>query len=477
VWDNLSADRAVPSGATSLEVDDLILERYRAIEQIAEGGQSVVWRVKDERLDRLACAKVFNGAALEASVRKVVERGFLDEAFLLARLAHPSALQILDFGFFTPPLGGRLATPVQICELVENGTLTDWMRNKGALAPAEVLGLLMPVASVLAELHDMGFVHLDVKPQNILLRVVLGERHAKLADFGIARPIGTTAVGGDGVLMYSVNWASPEQLVGDRLGPESDVYSLALVALNALTGKPLFREPDPDQGYRLRRYAAELIADALAEAELPDSLALTFQEACHFDAEMRIKNVHEFAHRLQAGLGLLRGRPAAPAPFNWQPAPEASRAIATPLWSLALDQPCPTVAGRQLAFVRLAPSADLSVARGTARLRLSLLASAADRSTLHVQGLNCFVRLAGGRASAAITLERGAAIELCSPTGARLAGADVVFAAAGPRRSLLTLEQERLIVAAAEGPLLMVDFGRHEHCFLVHGDARPRPMT
>ena len=476
MWDNPSGAQGGSSGATSLEAGDLILERYRAIEQIAEGGQSVIWRVKDERLDRLACAKLFDGSALDPGVRQVVERGFLDEAFLLARLAHPSALQILDFGFFAPP-GGGPATPVQICELVKDGTLTDRIRSQGALTPAAVLGLLMPVASVLAELHDMGVVHLDVKPQNILLREVRGEHHTKLADFGIARPIGTTAVGGDGVLMYSVNWASPEQLVGDRLSAESDVYSLALVALNALTGKPLFREPDPDQGYRLRRYAADLIADALAEAELPASLALIFQKACHFDAEMRIKDVHEFARGLQAGLGLLRDRPAAPAPLDGQPAPEASRAIAAPLWSLALDQPCPTVAGRQLAFARLAPSADLSVARGTARLRLSLLASAADRNTLHIQGLNCFVRVAGGRASAAITLERGAAIELCSPTGARLAGAAVVFAAAGPRKSLLTLEQERLIVAAAESPLLMIDFGRQEHCFLVHGDARPSPMT
>jgi serine/threonine protein kinase len=468
---------------------DLLLGRYRAIELIAEGGQSLIWRVTDERLKRPACAKAFHGAAFSTSVRRIVEQAFVEEAYLLARFAHPAALEIYDFGILE-----SAGVPVQICELVNGGPLSDWVAREGPLAPADVLGLLPPMVRVLAELHDSGIVHLDVKPQNILIRRGSGHCHPKLADFGIARPIGSSSAGDGGVLMYSVNWAAPEQLIGERLSPATDVYALALVVIFALTGKRVFGEPDPDQGYRLRRYTDDLIAETLAEAGLPDAAVAVLQAACRFEPDARIGDITEFGRQLEDALAPVASRPAISlggppinlggsiggSPINLGGSPagppgargESTRAVATPLWSLALDRPCPEVAGRQLQFLPLEPTADLNAAGGAARVRLSLVDSSGDRCALHMQGLNCFVAAAGGRPSPALTLAHGAAVELFSPRGDRVSRADVAFAAAGPSKSVVTLGQERLVIAAANTPIVMLDFGRDGGCFLVHGKVR-----
>ena len=273
---------------------------------------------------------------------------------------------------------------------------------------------MLPICRALAELHRGGVVHLDVKPQNILLGRTAGRPFSKLADFGIAQRIGSTpSMSPSALLMYSVNWAAPEQLIGETVSPGCDVYSLALVTVYALTGRLVFQETDGVQGYRVRRFADQIIRDLLACCGFPAGVLALMLEACSFEPESRLTDVQEFGRRLEAvfdapewsaasdgdttAVGPLGGAArdrSAPALDPWP----ADRIAAAHLWSLSPDRPCPEVAGRRLQFLSLAGEADVALADGS-RLRLSLLPAHAGRPGLHVKGLTCFVAAAGGRPS------------------------------------------------------------------------------
>jgi len=508
--------RRVPSAPPEppIAVGDLLLDRYRALELIAEGGQSLVYRVEDELLQRQACAKVFHVPGLEPAAAGIVERSFVAEAYLLSRLSDPGALQIYDFGFVPARREGGAPVPFQICELVTDGPLSELVKRRGALSPPEVLTVILPICRALAELHGAGVVHLDVKPQNILLRQgsrgdqqtagPIGVGWTKLADFGIAQTIGSTPALNEGaLLMYSVNWAAPEQLVGDRVGPACDVYSLALVTIYALTGRLVFHQTDAVEAYRLRRYADDMIQETLTGCGFPEEVVSVLREACSFEPEQRLDDVLEFGRRLEEALEplqwplrtslglddadtdpdqppLMEADLAADSEGLRNPAVEqveAGRVAAAHLWSLSPDRPCPVIAGRRLQFLALAPEADLAPKNGAARLRISLVPSANDRPGLHIKGLSCFVAALGGRPSPAVTLRESGTIELFSARGERLARTDVSFAAPGLNKSVANLADHCLVIASpapVERPIVVLDFGDDDLCYIAQG-AVPEP--
>jgi serine/threonine protein kinase len=505
--------RRVPQPAPEppLAVGELLLDRYRTLELIAEGGQSLVYRVEDERLHRMACAKVFHVPGLEPDAADIVERSFVAEAVLLSRLSDPGALQIFDFGFLPPRRAGGARVPFQICELVTDGPLSDLVKRQGALAPPDVVGVILPICRALAELHAAGMVHLDVKPQNILLRLSGSAVHAwtKLADFGIAQAIGS-------LLMYSVNWAAPEQLVGDTVTPASDVYSLALVTIYALTGRLVFHQTDAVEAYRLRQYADDIIRRTLTDCGFPHEVLSVLLDACSFEPERRLDDVLELGRRLQRALEPLQWpmhtqlagddgdtveepapmmladdeiegetprmqRPGDFRPRNPAVEPAAAgRVAAAHLWSLSPDRPSPVIAGRKLQFLALTPEADLAPKERGARLRISFVPSAGDRPGLHIKGLSCFLAAAGGRPSPAVTLLESGAIELYSARGERLARAEVSFAAPGPNKSVVNLADQCLVIASpspGERPIVVVDFGDDDLCFIAQGTVPERVAT
>ena len=480
---------------------DLLLGRYRVQELIAEGGQSLVYRVDDERLHRPACAKVFHVPGMAADSAAVVERSFVAEAFLLSGLCDPGTLQIYDFGYLPAALEGRPPTPVQVCELVNDGPLSTLVKHRGALKPREVLSVMLPICRALAELHRAGVVHLDVKPQNILLGRTAGRLFAKLADFGIAQRIGSTpSLSPSALLMYSVNWAAPEQLIGETVSPGCDVYSLALVSIYALTGRLVFHETDGVQGYRVRRFADQIIRDTLAGCGFPPAVLALMLEACSFEPESRLTDVQEFGRRLEAAFDALEwsaandgdvtavGPLGAPArdpavPTGAAERSSSARMAAAHLWSLSPDRPCPEVAGRRLQFLSLASEADVAVPdvpANNVRLRLSLLPAHAGRPGLHVQGLTCFVGAAGARPSSALTLHDNTEVELRSPRGELLARASISFAVVGPNKSMATLADHCLVIpglADADRPVVIVDFGAGSTCFIAQGPTIERAVS
>ena len=211
--------------------EGMALGPYRVMERIGRGGMATVYRAYHPALDRYVAIKVLpEFFAEEPSYR---ER-FQQEARSVARLKHPNILEVFDFGY-------EEGVAYLVLELVEGGTLAD--RVGAPMELREVISLLEPVASALDHAHAHGILHRDIKPSNILLH---DDGTPVLADFGLARMAGSMRrLTSSGTVMGTPEYMSPEQAADDPVGPQSDLYSLAVVAYEMLTGRVPFEAETP----------------------------------------------------------------------------------------------------------------------------------------------------------------------------------------------------------------------------------------
>ena len=234
---------ALPAGAPDARV---IGGRYRLDALIGRGGSAEVWRAEDEALGRHVALKLVTASGGEDAGRVG------DEARLLARLSHPGLVPVYDAG--TDETG----RPWVVMELVDGGTLADEI-GRGPVDPVRVAAVGRVLAEALAYVHAQGLVHRDVKPANVLLG---SDGRVRLTDFGIARLVDAAKVTATGLTVGTASYLSPEQVTGSGVGPKSDVYSLGLVLLEALTGE--------------REYPGSAVEVALArlhrQPEVPDWL-------------------------------------------------------------------------------------------------------------------------------------------------------------------------------------------------------------
>src|SRR5439155_10437110 len=182
-----SAPKGPTPKAPEVKVGDMILDRYRVVEQIGSGGHSVVFKGTDERLSRPVCIKVFSGLGGESGVGRTSYEHFVQEAFALSRLTHPNTLRIYDFGHLGPKDAAPAGMPLQVCEFMNGGTLSQIIREQGKQSLYETVRVVTAMCAALSEAHQLGIVHRDIKPQNILFGTVGANRLPKLADFGIAK--------------------------------------------------------------------------------------------------------------------------------------------------------------------------------------------------------------------------------------------------------------------------------------------------
>jgi serine/threonine protein kinase len=309
-----SAPKAPVPKAPEIKVGDMVLDRYRVVEQIGSGGHSVVFRGTDERLSRPVCIKIFSGLATDSGVGRTSYEHFVQEAFALSRLTHPNTLRIYDFGHLGPKEAAGM--PLQVCEYMNGGTLSNIVREQGKQSLEETARVIGAMCAALSEAHALGIVHRDIKPQNILFGSVGPNRLPKLADFGIAkwsadtdehkeqRAEDTAIVAGQKLAMYSPSWAAPEQLAGQPVSPATDIYSLACVAIYMLSGRAIFADEDVYAGYKKRRHADELVKEALGTLKLPRQVIDVLIKALTFDPKKRLSKVDELAAELTSALDI-----------------------------------------------------------------------------------------------------------------------------------------------------------------------------
>src|SRR5439155_4882189 len=164
------APKATEAPPLGVKIGDVVLGRYRIVEQIASGGHSVVFRGLDERLSRPVCIKVLSGLGGKSGVGRTSYEHFVQEAFALSRLTHPNTLRIYDFGHLGQT--DQDGMPLQVCEFMNGGTLSNVIREQGRQSLAETARVIGAMCSALGEAHALGIVHRDIKPQNILFGAV-----------------------------------------------------------------------------------------------------------------------------------------------------------------------------------------------------------------------------------------------------------------------------------------------------------------
>ena len=205
-------------------LSDIIADRYVTSDFLGGGGMAEVFLAHDRTLGRDVALKVLREDY--AKDAHFVER-FRREAQSAAALSHPNLVQVYDQGRAED---GRYYIAM---EYVPGGTLGDRIGRAGPLDPAEAARLASQVAEALQAAHERGIVHRDIKPQNVLIDDA-GE--AKVADFGIAQAASMSSTSGTNQVFGTVSYMSPEQAMGERVGPQSDLYSLGVVLYEMLTG-------------------------------------------------------------------------------------------------------------------------------------------------------------------------------------------------------------------------------------------------
>lgn len=242
---------------------------------------------------------VFGGAKvvlklMHASKAKdaVAVKRFRQEAALLAKLGHPHIVKAFDFGEFK---GIQYMT----LELVEGQSLDRRVQEKGPLSPPEAIAVARQVAQALHYLQQEGFIHRDMKPENIL---VDGAGVAKVCDFGFAAEIREKAVGQSEVTLGTVGYVSPEQARGElNLKVGTDIYSLGLTLYFTLTGKEPFKGMSSDT-IMAERFGGGAVAtpDFGALESLPAPLVALVKRMLHPDRAQRYRTYAELLAALEA---------------------------------------------------------------------------------------------------------------------------------------------------------------------------------
>jgi tetratricopeptide (TPR) repeat protein len=199
----------------------LVDGRYRILRHLGSGGMASVLLCQDERLGRPVAVK-----RLHAHQPEEVRRRFLREAKLGASLNHPNLVSVFDTA--TDDEGVLI-----VMEYVEGEALSAALR-RGPLPADRVARMAAELGEALDHAHGHGVVHRDVKPANVLLK---DNGVTKLADLGIASAADHTRITRSGVVLGTASYMAPEQLEGRKAGPRADVYALAAVCFEALTGE------------------------------------------------------------------------------------------------------------------------------------------------------------------------------------------------------------------------------------------------
>ncbi len=221
-------------GQTPMDIPQIIAGRFRIECEIGRGGMGTVYRASHLGLERTVAIKVLKK---EVSADPEVAERFMREARTMARLRHTRAAMIFD--------AGRLADgrPFIVMEYIEGETLSETLAREGTLSPARAVRIASEICDVLAEAHALGIVHRDLKPSNIMLN----ERGVCVLDFGIAKVLATStevtrthATTEAGMIIGTPRYMSPEQCLGNKVGPASDLYSVGVLVYEMLSGRPPF---------------------------------------------------------------------------------------------------------------------------------------------------------------------------------------------------------------------------------------------
>ena len=259
---------------------------------------STVHRALDEKLNRPVAVKLMHRTT--AADADQLER-FRREAKAVAGLSHAHLVAVIDAG----DDDGR---PFIVFEFIAGETLKQRIKRNGRLEPAEAVAFAIEIARALGCAHDAGIIHRDVKPQNVLVDT---EGRARITDFGIARTMDEHGLTADGRVIGTTDYVSPEQAMGEQVGPQSDIYSVGVVLFEMLTGQVPFKADSPVAVAMC--HVRDPMPDVRAlRPEVSATLAAIVDRTTAKDPRERYESVEQLIADLQQALTLEAARSGGP---------------------------------------------------------------------------------------------------------------------------------------------------------------------
>ena len=256
--------------------------RYEVQAELGDGAMGRVYRAWDPSVSRVVAVKTIKTEYLTSDTTAEYMRRFRREAQAAGSLSHPSIVRVYDVG-----------EDYLVMEFVDGRTLQQVLRESGRFEPTEALRLLGPVAEAVDHAHRAGIIHRDIKPANIMVQ---RDGQPKLMDFGVAHHLEASVMTTAGQILGSPSYMSPEQIAGQEITGRSDVYALAVVAYEMLTGLPPFQGTITQVIYRVMNDAPP--PPRLRNAGLPPRYDDVFARALEKDPAKRFETASAFVAAL-----------------------------------------------------------------------------------------------------------------------------------------------------------------------------------
>jgi eukaryotic-like serine/threonine-protein kinase len=301
-------------------LEQLVDNRYRIVKSLGSGGMAEVYLAHDDVLDRDIALKVMSGRY--AYDEEFVER-FKREAQSAAALSHPNIVSIYDRG------ESEDGTYYIAMEYLPGGTLKDRILRRGALPPRTAAAVALQIAEALRCAHRAGVVHRDIKPHNVL---VTAAGDIKVGDFGIARAASSSTMTKTGSILGTAHYISPEQAMGEPVGPQSDLYSLGVVLYEMLTGTLPYDAETPI-GIAMKHVNGYLVPPQEVNPEVPEGINAVTTRLLAKNPEDRYANAAELIEDLERVIDGLEPASAATRVMNRLAPARASQTRSMPATS------------------------------------------------------------------------------------------------------------------------------------------------
>ncbi len=256
--------------------------KYQILETIGKGAMGEVFKARDEVIDRIVAIKVIHPHFVGEEIWDDLQARFQQEAKAAARCLHPNIVAVFDFGQLEDK-------SYLVMEYIKGDDLKDILDENGRFSLEQAIEIICEVLTGLAFAHDNGVVHRDIKPANI---IKLNNGKIKIADFGIAR-LDSSELTNVGDMVGTPIYMSPEALRGDKVDARSDLYAVALVLLELITGSK------PAAGFVDIESITEQLNDSSVDKQYHQYFIDVFTKALHRKPSFRFQSASAFLNKLK----------------------------------------------------------------------------------------------------------------------------------------------------------------------------------